>query len=723
MNIRKWSSKRPVLALGLVLWLTASGVGCGARQDGEVVEIDPDDVGGVVSSVNGPEAGVWVIAETTDLSTRFVRSVVTDDSGRYVVPDLPAATYDVWVRGYGLVDSLKVQATPGNLVDLTATVAPDPQAAAEYYPANYWYSLVQIPDASEFPGTGPDGNGIAPSLETQDMWVNQAKTTACYSCHQLGNKATREFPEALGTFDSSIAAWEHRLQTGPDGADMFGRTERFGRQRALAMWADWTDRIAGGEVPESPPRPQGLERHVVVTQWDWSDGRAYFHDAVAGDTRNPTVNANGPIFGVHENSSDNFTVLDPVNHTTWQMPMPTQDPAPGMRSPSMPQPSLYWGNQEIWATRVNAHSNVIDQKGRVWNTAATRPPGDNPAFCGEGSRHPSAQLFPLTRSGRQYSVYDPATEEWMIVDTCFSTFHLNFGFDDDNTIWAGSGGVVGWVNTRVLDETGDQAQAQGWVPLILDTNGNGRQDEWTGPDDPGDPAKDQRLNVSFYATSVSPVDGSVWGTLNAFPGGLVRVVPGPNPPVTALAEFYEVPPREQVSGAGFVPRGMAVDANGVAWAVTSSGHLASFDRRKCEGSLNGPTATGQHCQEGWTFHRVPGPGFKNDPDGLAADSNYYAWVDLYDTGGLGENIPIATGNGSDALLARVDGEWVVMRVPYPLGFFAKQVNGRIDDPDAGWKGKGIWTTHGNRVPWHLEGGQGTRAKVLKFQVRPDPLAK
>src|ERR1700752_1457196 len=205
----------------------------GQARLGAQPAVGDKDLGGVVTSSNGPEAGVWVIAETTDLPTRFGKMVVTDDRGRYVIPDLPKATYSVWVRGYGLVDSPKAQAAPGKIVNLTAVAAPNARAAAEYYPANYWFSLVQIPDKSEFPGTGPGGNGIAPGVKSQAEWVNLTKTTGCYSCHQLGTKATREIPKALGGFESSVAAWEHRLQTGVDGADMFGRTERFGRRRAL----------------------------------------------------------------------------------------------------------------------------------------------------------------------------------------------------------------------------------------------------------------------------------------------------------------------------------------------------------------------------------------------------------------------------------------------------------------------------------------------------------
>src|SRR5256885_4808422 len=126
------------------------------------VQIDADDIGGVVTSPKGPEAGVWVIAETSDLPTKLAKIVVTDDRGRYLIPALPKANYSVWVRGYGLVDSAKVSAAPGKRLNLRAASAPSAAAAAEYYPALYWYSLLTVPAKSEFPGTGHDGNGIAP---------------------------------------------------------------------------------------------------------------------------------------------------------------------------------------------------------------------------------------------------------------------------------------------------------------------------------------------------------------------------------------------------------------------------------------------------------------------------------------------------------------------------------------------------------------------------------
>jgi hypothetical protein len=156
------------------------------------VAIDADDIGGVVRGTNAPEAGVWVIAETTTLPTKFRKIVVTDDQGRFLLPDLPKATYRIWVRGYGLVDSEPITAAPGKIVTLTAVPA-TPQIAAKIFPANYWYSLLQIPAKSEFPGTGPTGNGISPNMKSQADWIDVTKQ-GCQLCHQMGNLVTRGLP-------------------------------------------------------------------------------------------------------------------------------------------------------------------------------------------------------------------------------------------------------------------------------------------------------------------------------------------------------------------------------------------------------------------------------------------------------------------------------------------------------------------------------------------------
>jgi hypothetical protein len=132
-------------SLALAGLLTATSTWTHAQQGSGAVAVDADDIGGVVTGPKGPEAGVWVVAETTDTPTRFIRTVVTDDQGRYVVPDLPRAKYQVFVRGYGLVDSPKVGAAPGQQLNLRAVPAPDARAAAQIYPAAYWLSLMEIP--------------------------------------------------------------------------------------------------------------------------------------------------------------------------------------------------------------------------------------------------------------------------------------------------------------------------------------------------------------------------------------------------------------------------------------------------------------------------------------------------------------------------------------------------------------------------------------------------
>ena len=694
---------------------------CSAAEAG--LSLGEDDIGGVVTGPDGPEAGVWVIAETDDLATKFVRIVVTDDQGRYLVPDLPPAEYSVWVRGYGLVDSPRQSASPGTTLDHTAMPAPDERAAARYYPAGYWFSLLQVPPESAFPGTGPEGNGISPNVGSQAEYLRALKSGTCWACHQLGSPGTREIPAALGSFESSVAAWDRRIQSGQAGAQMSNAVSSLGREATLAMFADWTDRIAAGQVPPTPPRPRGIERNVVITQWDWADPKAYLHDEVSTDRRNPTVNANGPIYGALELSADYLPVLDPTTHTTSRVELTVRDPATRpASSPDMPGASPYWEDEVLWTSRNNVHNPMMDERARVWLTSTVRPP-DNPDFCREGSDHPSAQLFPVERAGRHLAMYDPASETLTHISTCFSTHHLLFAEDANRTLWTSGGGqVVGWLDTKMFDETGDEQRSQGWTALVLDTNGNGQRDEYVEPDQPVDPARDKRVSSPFYGVAPAP-DGSVWGSTLGFPGAVVRLDPGANPPATALAEVYEVPwndPRATVQG--FSPRGMDVDRNGVVWTALASGHMASFDRRKCTGPLNGPEATGRHCPEGWTLYAEPLPQMGGVTHPGSAEASYYTWVDQFDVLGLGANVPINTGNGSEGLLALQNGEWVVLRVPYPNGFFTKWMDGRIDDPDAGWKGRGLFATVSTRAPFHMEGGKGTTSKVLRFQLRPNPLA-
>src|SRR2546428_103609 len=570
-----------------------------AQQTAQVA-IDHDDIGGVVRSRSGPEAGVWVIAETTELPTKYAKMVVTDDKGRYVIPDLPTANYSVWVRGYGLVDSPKVRAKPGQQLDLTAVPAPDERAAAHCYPAIYWYTMMKIPPAKDFGGTTD-----IPKNVTKELWRQRMNNVDCIGCHQLGQESTRTIPAALGEFKSGAEAWARRIASGQTGEFMMNRLAVQLGGVPFKYFGDWTDRVAKGELPRhKPPRPQGVERNVVVTSWEWGTEKTFIHDLISSDRRNPTVNAYGPLYGSNEYSSDNMPILDPKTHKVTFFKMSVADPdAPESFGPPFHAsaamkpmlPSAYWGEEKIWSQRANNHNGMFDKKGRVWFAAAVRGI-ENPAFCKKGSEHPS--------------------------------------------------------------------------------------------------------------------DGSVWYTFNVFVGrpGFLRF-----DPKTKLSEFYAIPKE------GIGVRGGDIDKNGLLWGSGSNGSLVSFDRRKCSGPLNGPKATGDHCPQGFAFHKYPGPGFEGF-ENTSAEASYYTWVDHHNTAGLGENVPISTANLQDGFVAFKDGKMILMRVPYPMGFFAKGLDGRIDDPNAGWKGRGLWSTNGDRTPWLMEGGKGAKPRVVHIQVRPDPLA-
>ena len=550
---------RSLLALALLSILTlACSTGLRAQQ---TVDVRATEIGGVVTSSKGPEAGVWVIAETTDLPTKFARIVVTDDQGRYLIPDLPTANYSVWVRGYGLVDSPKMRAKPGMTLNLPAVIAPSEAAAAHYYPAAYWYAMLKIPPASDF-----GGSTDIPKNITQDNWLRQMNNVDCIGCHQLGQEATRMVPASLGKFESGAEAWQRRILSGQSGEMMTNRIAgQFGGV-PYKYFGDWTDRIAKGELPKAkPPRPEGEERNIVITSWEWSKPDKYLHDLISSDRRNPTVNAYGPLYGSPEYSTDNMPILDPKTNKVSFFKMPVRDPAmpvslgPGHAGAVTPTAdSPYWAGEVLWDTRANNHNSMFDKQGRIWLAATVRGM-DNPDWCKKGSSNPYAKVFPIDKSPRQVAMLDPKTMKYDFIDTCFGTHHPQFGYDADNTLWlSGTGPVAGWINTKVWDETHDAQKAVGWTPFIVDTNGNGKRDDYTEPGQPADTGKDTRITGGSgpYAVMPNPKDGSIWYTVGVFGGqaGFMRF-----DPKTQLSEFFAMPK----PGVGV--RGGDIDANGVAW--------------------------------------------------------------------------------------------------------------------------------------------------------------
>ena len=159
------------------------------------------------------------------------------------------------------------------------------------------------------------------------------------------------------------------------------------------------------------------------------------------------------------------------------------------------EPSAYWGTKKLWDTRANMHNAMFDSQGRVWMAATVRGM-DNPAWCKKGSDNPYSKVFPLEKSQRQVAMLDPKTMKYTFIDTCFATHHPQFGYDADNTLWfSGTGQVAGWVDTKKFLETGDEQASQGWAPWVLDTNGNGKLDEYTEPNQPADADKDMRITA------------------------------------------------------------------------------------------------------------------------------------------------------------------------------------------------------------------------------------
>jgi hypothetical protein len=698
----KWLVNPRLESLVVACALVVSFGWVNAQQRGGAtpVTIDADDIGGVVTSAKGPEAGVWVIAETTDLPAKFARMVVTDEEGRYVLPDLPPASYQVFVRGYGLVDSVRVPAKPGQHVDLKGVVAPDGRAAAQVYPANYWLSLLEIPK-----GEHSDKEF---ALETK----------ACFSCHQVGTRATREISK--GNFASSLDAWDRHMTVGPNGANMSAVFKRLGEQRKA--FADWTERIAAGAYPEAPPRPVGVERSLVISMWDWALPTSRRSDAAGTDERHPTVNANGLVYGAIQ-SSDILTVLDPRTNTTSQIKIPSNGPVLDANTAESP----YWGTEKIWQRQADPRSVAMDAKGRVFVTARIRAPQQQPAYCKDGSINKFAKYFPMQGpSARQIELYEPKTKQFTLIDSCFAADHNEF--DDHDQLVFGQDDAIGWLDTAAFDKTHDAAASQGWCPGVVDTNGDGTiSTGWTEPDQMVDPKRDHRIEFGCYAIGISPTDGSIWCSgIGHEDTTLVRIERGANAPLSCKAEVYSPPPsKASLSYSG----GVAIDSHGVVWQSWRGVHeVLSFDRRKCK-VLNGPTATGQQCPEGWTVYTKPGPTFRGSagtPE-VSTDMLYLTNVDSHNALGLGKDVLLSGDVNADSFFVLVpeNGQMkaLTLRVPYPLGFHSRHVAGRIDDPNTGWKGRGMWSSYSMYTPWHQEGGKGTRPKVVKFQMRPNPLAK
>jgi hypothetical protein len=655
--------------------------------------------GKVLNSSGKPEAGVWVIAQTDQLPTDYRKIVVTDDAGNYLLPELPKASYQLWVRGYGLSDSEKILAEPGETINFQVKNAKNAAEAASIYPAVYWMSMIEAPSEKAI----RESSHPYPSA---DAWLYQFKLNCTY-CHQLGSAATR-LPVA--------ELYDYSLKKAGTMNDV---AKQLDRDVLLDVLGNWAKRLAAGETPaEAPPRPTGIEQNFVITQWDWGNKYTYAHDEIATDKRNPHLYPNGPIYGV-DIGTDYLLELDPVTHTASETKLPAYEnakpwceqdykPLGGDEIVSVaakllgcPEEGVYTPHKGAYPNPANPHNPMMDANGRVWMTMQVRREWgeDLPEFCKK------SPVIANNFHHRQIGYYDTKSKKIVQIDSCFGTHHLQF--DDNEVLWfSGDGYVVGWLDTKKFDadDPASLEAAMGWSEGKIDSDGDG--------------IADQAVVGFRYGIIPNPVDGSIW--VGMPPGGLFPA-DGPGSiqrydPATGKHEIY-LPPAP-----GFGPRGVEVDSKGMIWtALAGSGHLARFDRSRCKQTWG----TGDQCPEGWTLWDIPGPQFaaikKGDNDGTA-DKQYYIWVDAFNTLGMGADTIIVNGTASDSLIAfRPDTQsFTVIRIPYPLVTYTRGLDGRIDDDRAGWKGRGLWYTNGLDPVYHSE---IPKSYVGHIQLRPNPLAK
>lgn len=650
--------------------------------------------GVVVNEKNEPEAGVWVIAQTDQLPTNYRKIVVTNDEGRFVLPQLPEARYQVWVRGYGLIDSERVPAKPGDRLKLEVETADDPRKAAEIYPSNYWLSLMEPPNEQQIKGS--------PYGSVHD-WVSQLKIN-CVQCHQLGAPITRlPVKEA------------YRIGLNKAGA-MADFAHQLGKDLLPEILSHWGKSIDLGKVPPAPPRPSGVERNFVITQWDYGSGDyTYSHDIISSDKRDPTVNAYGPVYGL-DLGNDHLLILDPNKHSWRQIKLPSYANAKpwceqtykplgggaevpvGARLLGCPAADGFTVHKGAYTNPVNPHNQMLDDKGRLWMTMQVRREWgeDLPDYCNKDP------VMAENYHHRQLGYYDTKTGQVVPIDTCFGTHHLQF--DNDDVLWVNGDSVaVGWFDTKKYDPADPSSieKAMGWSISKVDSDGDGVGD---------------KIVYGFrYSVIPNPVTKDVWLVLP--PGGLYEDYGTPGylmrfDPKTDTHEAYRPP------APGYGPRGVDVDSKGNVYvALQGSGHLAKFDRSRCKQTWG----EGDQCPEGWTLWETPGPKIGWDKGSTTADSHYYLWVDQFDTLGLGPDTVIVNGTNSDSLLAfQPDTEkFVTIRIPYPLNTFTRGADGRIDKKEIGWKGRGVWFTNGLDPVFMSE-----RRKIYAgyVQLRPDPLA-
>ena len=481
----------------------------------------------------------------------------------------------------------------------------------------------------------------------------------------------------------------------------------------------------------APPRPQGVERNVVITEWDWADPKAYLHDEISTDKRNPHGQRQRPDLrlarGEHRLSA---RARSGHQHRDQRASCRCAIRRRHRRPDNAARRRPTGATSRSGTARPTSTIRCSTSKGRVWVTSRVRPP-DNPAFCKAGSDHPSAKLFPLEQlrpPARDVRSEDQEAHATSTPASARTTCMFARGRQQ-----------------HAVDQRGGRRR-RGRLAQHEDVRRDRRRGEVAGLDARSSSTPTatasatptssrtsrsirRRTSASsrrFYGVGASPADGSIWGSVLGIPGrGRPRSIPGANPPATALAEIYELPSNDPKAVHGFSPRGMDIDRNGVVWTALASGHLASFDRRKCKGPLNGPTATGQHCPEGWTLYPFPRPAAARASPIRAAPRRATTPGSISSTrSGSARTCRSPPATPTKSLLALVDGKWVDAARAVSDGLL-RQGHGRphrrserrLEGP------RPLVDLRHPRRRSTWKAARARRSKVVQFQMRPDPLAR
>ena len=360
------------------------------------------------------------------------------------------------------------------------------------------------------------------------------------------------------------------------------------------MYADWTDRIAAGELPAAEPsRPQGKERNVVVTMWDWADPKVYLHDEIASDKRNPDGQRQRPdLRRARRERRLSARSIDPKTHTRVDdqaAPFASRTRrAPSSTPPAGPSP--YWGDEAIWNSQTTVHSFAMDKQARVWAAARVRKPADAgvvPSGIGSSVRKALPDQSGAARP-EHVRPEDQAAHDHRHV--------LHVGPRELRRqrralVIVRTGGRRGLVRHTDLGQDARREAGAGLERVRRSTTtATASATPTPSRTSPPIPTKDKRLNVQFYGDS--PANRRLGVGIGPGHAGRARPLRSRRASAGDGAVGGTTRCRGTTRSAkvqGFAPRGMDIDSKNVVWTVLSSGHLASFDRSKCKGPLNGPT--------------------------------------------------------------------------------------------------------------------------------------